>query len=164
MSVDVVRRRFTVDEDLYMVEAGILSERDRVELLDGEIVEMTPVGFSHAAQAAALLRALITRLGSRALVWSRGPIRLSERSLPEPDVTLLHPRPVSYRDAAAEPSDVLLLIHVSDTSLRRDRELELPPVRGRWNPRVLDRGCPGPRDRGPHELVRLRLRVGPEIR
>ena len=126
MSVDVVRRRFTVDEYLHMAQAGILTERDRVELLDGEIVEMTPIGFPHAACVAALLRVLITRVGSRALVWSQGPIRLSERSLPEPDVTLLRPRLVSYSDAAAEPRDVLLLIEVSDTSLRCDRELKLP--------------------------------------
>ena len=60
MSVDVVRRRFTVDEYLHMAQAGILTERDRVELLDGEIVEMTPIGFPHAARVAALLRVLIT--------------------------------------------------------------------------------------------------------
>ena len=126
MSVDVVRRRFTVDEYLHMVQAGILTEDDRVELLDGEIVEMTPIGFPHAGSVAALVRVLVTGVGTRAVVWPQGPIRLSERSLPEPDVTLLRPRPVSYSDAAAVPSDVLLLIEVSDTSLGRARELKLP--------------------------------------
>lgn len=130
MSVDVVRRRFTVDEYLQMAQAGILTERDRVELLDGEIVEMTPIGRPHAANVAALLRVLITGVGPRAVVWSQGPIRLSERSLPEPDVTLLRPRPVPYRDEDVEPRDVMLLIEVSDTSLRRDRELKLPLYAG----------------------------------
>ena len=130
MSVDVVRRRFTVDEYLHMAQAGILTEDDRVELLDGEIVEMTPIGRRHSGCVAALLRVLITGIGSRALVWSQGPIRLSGHSLPEPDVTLLRPRPVSYSDADAEPRDVLLLIEVSDTSLRRDRVIKLPLYAG----------------------------------
>ena len=130
MSVDVVRRRFTVDEYLHMAQAGILTERDRVELLDGEIVEMTPIGRRHSGCVAALLRVLITGVGPRAVVWSQGPIRLSERSLPEPDVTLFRPRSLSYSDADAEPRDVMLLIEVSDASLRRDREIKLPLYAG----------------------------------
>lgn len=126
MSVDVVRRRFTVDEYLQMALAGILTERDRVELLDGEIIEMTPIGRSHAAAVGALTRALVTGIGSRAVVWPQGPIRLSALSLLEPDLALLRLRPVSYRDADAEPCDVFLLIEVSDASIRRDRELKLP--------------------------------------
>lgn len=124
MSVDVVRRRFTVDEYLHMVEAGILTEDERVELLDGEIVEMTPVGHRHTARVAALNRVLLLGVGSRAVVWPQGPIRLSERSQPEPDLILLRPRPVSYGDAVPEPQDVLLLIEVADNSLARDRELK----------------------------------------
>ena len=130
MSVDVVRRRFTVDEYLQMAEAGILTEEDRVELLDGEIVEMTPIGRPHAACVAALIRVLVIGVGSRALVWPQGPIRLAARSLPEPDVTLLRPRSVSYGDADAGPRDVLLLIEVSDSSLGRDRAIKLPLYAG----------------------------------
>jgi Uma2 family endonuclease len=126
MSVDVVRRRFTVNEYLLMVDAGILTDLDRVELLDGEIVEMTPIGHTHAACVAALVRIFLTGVGSRAVVWPQGPIRLSERSQPQPDVALLRPRSVPYRTAAVEPRDVMLLVEVSDTSLRRDRELKLP--------------------------------------
>ena len=107
--VDVVRRRFTVDEYLQMVQAGILNEDDRVEHLDGEIVEMTPIGRPHASCVAALMRCLITGVGSRAVVWPQGPIRLSGRSQPEPDLALLRLRTVSYRDADAEPRDVLPL-------------------------------------------------------
>jgi Uma2 family endonuclease len=130
MTVDVVRRRFTVDEYQHMAQVGILTTRDRVELLDGEIVEMTPIGRSHAACVAGLMRVLLIGVGPRAVVWPQGPIRLSERSQPEPDVTLLRPRPVPYRDADAEPRDVMLLIEVSDTSLRRDREIKLPLYAG----------------------------------
>lgn len=130
MTVDTVRRRFTVDEYVHMAQVGILTTLDRVELLDGEIVEMTPIGRPHAACVAGLMRVLLIGVGPRAVVWPQGPIRLSERSQPEPDVTLLRPRPVPYRDADAEPRDVMLLIEVSDTSLRRDREIKLPLYAG----------------------------------
>lgn len=130
MTVDTVRRRFTVDEYVHMAQVGILTTRDRVELLDGEIVEMTPIGRPHAACVADLMRVLLIGVGPRAVVWPKGPIRLSERSQPEPDVTLLRPRPVPYRDADAEPRDVMLLIEVSDTSLSRDREVKLPLYAG----------------------------------
>lgn len=126
MTVDTVRRRFTVDEYVHMAQVGILTRRDRVELLDGEIVVMTPIGRLHAACVAVLMRVLLIGVGPRAVVWPQGPIRLSERSLPEPDVALLRPRPIPYRDADGEPRDVMLLIEVSDTSLRRDREIKLP--------------------------------------
>jgi len=123
MSVDVVRRRFTVDEYVHMVEAGILTKRDRVELLDGEIVEMTPSGSPHAAAVSALIRLFVMGLGQRAVVWPQLTIRLSPRSAPEPDLTLARPR--SYRSAYPTAEDVLLLIEVAESSLRRDRELKL---------------------------------------
>ena len=126
MSVDAARRRFTVNEYLHMAHAGILTDTDRVELLDGEIVEMAPAGRTHTACVAVLVRVLLTGAGPRAVVWPQGPIRLSERSQPESDVSLLRPRSMPYRDADVEPRDVLLLVEVSDTSLRRDRELKLP--------------------------------------
>jgi Uma2 family endonuclease len=124
MSVDVVRRRFTVDEYQHMAEAGILTKRDRVELLDGEIVEMTPSGIRHGAAVSALIRLFVTGLGERAVVWPQLTIRLSPRSAPEPDVAIARRR--SYRSAYPTAEDVLLLIEVADTSLRRDRDLKLP--------------------------------------
>jgi len=126
MSVDVVRRLFTADEYAQMIGAGILKKDDRVELIEGEVVEMTPIGRPHAAGISALTRLFVSGLGSRAVVWAQGPIRLSELSQAEPDVALLRLRPVSYRDADAEPRDVLLVIEVSDTSVIRDREIKLP--------------------------------------
>ena len=130
MAVRLLKGAFTVDDYHRLGELGVFHEDDRVELLDGEIVEMTPIGFPHAGCVAALVRILLTGVGTRAVVWPQQPIRLSERSLPEPDVTLLRPRQGMYRDAAAEPRDVLLLIEVSDTSLRRDRELKVPLYAG----------------------------------
>lgn len=124
MSVDVIRRRFTVDEYLHMAEAGILTKRDRVELLDGEIVEMSPSGFPHGAAVSALIRMFVTGLAERAVVWPQLTIRLSPRSAPEPDLTIARWR--SYRSGHPTADDVPLLIEVADTSLRRDRDLKLP--------------------------------------
>ena len=128
MSVDVVRRRFTVDEYLQMAQAGILTKRDRVELLDGEIVEMTPGGASHGSSIAVLNRLLNAGVGSRAVIWPQLTIRLSSRSAPEPDLAVLKRR--SYREAYPTADDVLLIVEVSDSSLRRDRELKLPLYAG----------------------------------
>src|SRR5574342_532289 len=71
MTVDDVRRRFTVDEYLHMAQVGILTTRDRAELLDGEVADMTPIGRPHAACVAALMRVLLIGIGSRAVVWPR---------------------------------------------------------------------------------------------
>ena len=127
MSVDVVRRRFTVDEYLKMVETGILSEDDRVELLDGEIVKMPPPpGPDHNAPTGILTRLFVLGVGSRAVVLPGPTLRLSKRSAPEPDFVLLRPDPRNYRDRYPEPGDVLLLVEISDSSIRRDRQLKLP--------------------------------------
>lgn len=126
MSVDVVRRRFTVDEYLKMVETGILNEDDRVELLDGDVVKMAPPGPDHNAPTGILNRLLVLGVGSRAVVLPGPTLRLSNRSAPEPDFVLLRPDPRNYRDRYAEPGDVLLLVEISDSSLRRDREVKLP--------------------------------------
>jgi Uma2 family endonuclease len=124
MSVDMVRRRFTVNEYLQMAQAGILSRRPRVELLDGEIVEMTPGNAPHGSSISNLNRLLINGVGPRAVIWPQSTILLSSVSAPEPDLTVLRPR--SYREALPMSEDVLLVVEVSDSSLRRDRELKLP--------------------------------------
>jgi len=126
MSVDVVRRRFTVDEYLKMVETGILNEDDRVELLDGEVVTKTTTGPAHNASVANLNRLLILGIGSRGVLLLGPTVRLSKMSAPEPDLLLVRPEPRSYRDRYTEPGDVLLLIEVADSSLSRDRNLKLP--------------------------------------
>lgn len=124
MEIELVRRRFTVDEYTRMVEAGILTKDDRVELLDGEIVQMPPSGREHSASIAVLTRLFVSGLGPRAVVWPQLPVELPPRSMPEPDVALLRPR--SYRSAYPTPGDVLLVVEVAETSLARDRKVKLP--------------------------------------
>ena len=126
MSVDVVRRLFTAEQFFQMIATGILTKYDHVELLEGEILEMTPIGRSHAACTATLTRIFILGIDGRGIVWSPGTIHLSDRSAPQPDLAVLRPNPRKYRDAYPVPEDVLLLVETSDSSLRRDRELKLP--------------------------------------
>lgn len=125
VAAPLARRRFTVDEYHRMAEAGILREDDRVELLDGEIVEMTPIGPAHAGQVNRLTRIFTGRLGDRAVVSVQNPIVLGTHWEPEPDVVLLRPRADYYRSAHPRPDDVLLVVEVAETSLARDREVKL---------------------------------------
>jgi Uma2 family endonuclease len=126
MTVDVVRRLFTADEYFQMIEAGILAADDRVELIEGEILEMPPRAPNHNASTAILNRLLVLGIRLRGFILPGGTIRLSTKSAPAPDIVVLRPHPRKYRDRYAEPEDVLLLVEVSDSSLRRDRELKLP--------------------------------------
>ena len=119
--------RFSVDDYHRMGEAGILSPADRIELIDGEIIAMAPVGSPHTGAVFALNRLLSQAAPSSVIVSVQNPIRLGDRNEPEPDLALLRDRPDGYR-APPPPSaaDVLLIIEVSDTSLRYDREVKLP--------------------------------------
>jgi len=127
MAVMLRRYRFTVDEYERLGQAGVLTQCDRVELLDGDIVEMTPIGDRHASVVARLTSLFAGRLGDRATVWPQNPVRLRVvRSMPQPDVVLLRPRTDFYASGKPDPDDVLLLIEVMDTSVDTDRRVKLP--------------------------------------
>lgn len=119
------RRRFTVAEYYAMAEIGILAENDRVELLEGDLIVMPPIGDWHAACVDRLNYALLPRLQGRAVVRVQGPTRLNYRSEPQPDVMLLRWRDDFYRGGHPGPDDVLLLIEVADTSVDYDRGAKL---------------------------------------
>jgi Uma2 family endonuclease len=126
VAVRIPRRRFTIDEYHRMGEAGVLSEDDRVELLDGEIVEMSPIGVPHASCVDRLTALFTRRLRGRAIVRVQNPIILDRRSEPRPDLTLLAPRADFYGAAHPRPRDVLLAVEVMDASGGYDRALKLP--------------------------------------
>lgn len=126
MAVQLLRRRFSVEEYYLMAKAGILTEDDRVELIEGEIVEMAPIGSHHAGCVIRLIQFLSRQVGSRALVNAQNPVRLGEHSEPQPDIALLRPRADFYASAHPGPSDVLLLIEVADTTVEYDREVKVP--------------------------------------
>ena len=118
------RRPFTVEEYCAMAEAGILAEDERVELIDGEIIVMPPLGEPHEHGTDWLNRRLTYRLYDRALVRVQGSIRLNDGSLPQPDIAVLRLRPEHYRERPT-PADVFLLVEVADTSLEYDRDVKL---------------------------------------
>ena len=111
-----------------MIEAGIFTPGDRVELIEGEILDMAPTNFPHEACVARLNRLLTLAVGDNGYVWPQNnSIRIPDLSRPQPDVTLLKWRDDEYGPKSAPPTadDVLLVIEVSDSSLKYDRTRKL---------------------------------------
>ena len=104
-----------------MGEAGIFGPEERVELIEGEIIEMSPISPRHAGCVINATRLFITRLGDRAVVSPQNPVVIQPRSEPQPDLLLLRPRAVSYSREHPTPEDVLLAVEVADTTVRFDR-------------------------------------------
>jgi Uma2 family endonuclease len=119
------RHLLTVDQYYRMAETGVLAPDARVELIEGEIVDMAPIGTRHGSTVKRLNHLLTEAVGDRAIVAVQDPVRLSQRSEPQPDLMLLAPRDDYYAKAHPTAADVLLLIEVSDTSARYDREIKL---------------------------------------
>ncbi|MDE2686988.1 MAG: Uma2 family endonuclease [Chloroflexota bacterium] len=119
------RRRFTVAEYYAMANIGILHENDRIELLDGDLIVMPPIGDWHAASVDRFTNMLPPRLQGRAIVRVQNPTRLNDNSEPQPDIMLLRWRDDFYQEGHPAPADVLLLIEVSDTSVDYDRNDKL---------------------------------------
>jgi Uma2 family endonuclease len=120
----VRKRLFTVDEYYRMAQTGILSPSDRLELIQGEIVTMSPISPRHASIVSRLNHLFQPRVGDRAIVSTQSPLRLDAVSEPEPDFMLLHPREDFYAEAHPWPADVVLLIEVADSSLAYDRDVK----------------------------------------
>lgn len=119
-------KRFTPTEYHRLAELGFLSEDDRVELIHGQIVQMTAKGTAHEVCTTRLLRELPKLVGDRATLRSQSPIVLPPDSEPEPDFTIVQNRADDYLSFHPEPADVLLAIEVSDSSLNYDQEVKLP--------------------------------------
>jgi Uma2 family endonuclease len=126
MAIELSRRLFTVHEYYQMAQAGILTEDDRVELIEGEIVQMAAIGSCHAACVDRLNQLFSARVAGRAIVRVQNPVRLSDYSEPQPDLALLRPRADFYAAAHPGPLDVLLLVEVADTSAGIDRAAKMP--------------------------------------
>ena len=126
MALPVPHHRFTVAEYHQMAETGILKSGDRVELINGEIIEMSAINSRHAASVKRLGRFLNRRVGEFAIVGVQDPIELDDFSEPQPDVSLLKPRDDFYAQAHPKSQDVLLVIEVAESSVVRDRLVKAP--------------------------------------
>lgn len=120
------KHRLTATEFRRMAEVGILRADDRIELIEGELIDMAPIGSNHASVVARLNAWLAAAAGGRFIVFPQNPVSLSEHSEPQPDLTLLKSRDDYYRDALPTAQDVLLLIEVADATLEYDRSTKVP--------------------------------------
>ena len=126
METEITKKLFTVDEFYRMAEAGIFTEDDRVELIDGEIIEMSPIGNPHKACVNRATTFFTEAFGRSAIVSIQSPLRLSKYTEPLPDVIVLKPVPDFYASRECRPEDVLFMVEVSDTTLRYDKNIKLP--------------------------------------
>jgi Uma2 family endonuclease len=126
MSATSHRHPISVAEYLRMGAAGVFSPDMRLELIEGQIIEMAPIGSPHAAVVSLLTALFIRAVGERAVVWAQNPLIVGDRSMPQPDLALLKPRSDNYFGAHPTAADVLLVVEVSDTTLRFDLDTKVP--------------------------------------
>jgi len=125
MDTTVKKRLITREEYYRMGETGVIQPHEKVELINGEIFTMSPIGVTHAAVVDNLVLVMIRKFGDSSIVRSQNPVCIDQWNEPEPDFALLKFRQDSYYEAHPDPSDVLLIIEVSDTSYEFDRTIKL---------------------------------------
>lgn len=118
--------RWTVAEYHRMGEVGLLNEDSRIELIQGELIEMAPIGSPHGGKVKRLIHLFSKAATSDAIIAAQDPIVLDGHSEPEPDITILRWRTDYYEQTHPHAEDILLIIEVSDSTLRYDREIKIP--------------------------------------
>jgi Uma2 family endonuclease len=126
MVVQILRWQFTVADFARMAEAGIFAEDDRVELIDGEVRAMSPIGPRHAAIVKRLNPLIGRQVAALAIVSVQDPIQLTDYTEPQPDIAVLRIREDFYAQAHPLPADVFIVVEVAETSLEYDREEKVP--------------------------------------
>lgn len=119
------RLRFTVDEYYKMIELGMLKDYEKAEIIEGELIQKMPIGKKHSAVVEKLNEILRDRLGKSVSLRNQQPVKFDDYNEPEPDLAILQRREDFYSDKKPVPKDVLLLIEVSDATLRYDRDTKL---------------------------------------
>ena len=119
----IAYHRWTVEDYHRMAKAGLLDATDRVELIEGEMIDMAPIGSRHAFIVNRMSQAFSAGVGGRCLVSTQNPVRLGVRSEPQPDIALL--KGGNYMDDLPTAADVLLIVEVSDATLEYDRDVKL---------------------------------------
>lgn len=129
MSMDtpaLPRHKLNLDEFHRMVEAGVFTPEQRIELLEGELFDMAPIGPAHSGTTNYLTQALYQVVGTQAVVSVQNPIMLGDDSEPQPDLALLRPRGDFYKNSHPGADDILLLVEIADTSVSTDRDYKIP--------------------------------------
>jgi len=124
MAIKISKRLFTVDDYHRMVAAGILKEKDRVELIRGEVIEMSPIGPPHNGTVIRSNNALVPLVANRALVSAQGAVRFDRYNEPQPDIVLLRPRDDFYTRSHPALEDIFLIVEISDSSLEYDQTVK----------------------------------------
>ena len=169
--IEVNTRKFTVEEYYRMAEAGILQSDERVELVNGEIITMAPIGNPHATGVRRVDRVFGQTAGGAVTISGQNPVLIGERSTPQPDIAVLRYREDDYFGKPPSAEDVLLLIEVSDSSLAYDREVKVnlyaqANVPETWIMNLVD-DCieaftgPGPDGYANHTTYRRGERISP---
>ena len=126
MQTEVTKKLFTVDEYYRMADAGIFGPEERLELIEGEIIEMSPVGDRHIACVNRATALFGSRLAGKAMVSVQNPVRLDRFSEPQPDIVLARPREDYYAGKRLSSEDTFLVVEISDTTVRYDRNRKMP--------------------------------------
>ncbi len=126
MSVQTQRRLFTVQEYHLMNEAGVFRDNERVELIEGEIIQMAAIGRRHAARVDRLAEFFYDQVRTSAIVRVQNPICLNDNSEPQPDIALVQRRADFYEESLPNSQDVLLLVEVADSTVNYDRDVKIP--------------------------------------
>ena len=122
----ITKHRLTVDDYYRMAEVGVLAPDARVELIEGEIVDMPPMGSMHGGTRMWMLRRFISAVGDAAIVTSQTTLTLGRYNAPQPDLMLLRPRADYYRRSNPTPEEVLLVVEISDSTWPYDRNIKTP--------------------------------------
>ncbi|HRC71584.1 MAG TPA: Uma2 family endonuclease [Candidatus Competibacter sp.] len=120
------RHRWTVAEYHRMAEVGLLNEDSRVELIDGEIIEMAPIGSQHSGKVNRFISLFSKVFSNRAIISAQNPIVMGGYGEPQPDITILRWREDFYEQAHPHAEDVLLIVEISDSTLHYDRDVKVP--------------------------------------
>jgi Uma2 family endonuclease len=126
MSAELQKWHFNVEQYYRLAEVGVLKPDDRVELIEGEIIRISPIGSPHAACVRALDLQFHNLFARKYVVSVQSPVRLDDFSEPEPDLALLQPRKDLYAERHPQPQDVLLIVEVADSTLLTDRNVKIP--------------------------------------
>ena len=125
MTVQLPTRKFTTEQYHLMHEAGVFAEGDRLELINGEITEMSPIDRKHAVCVTRLNELFFSHLLGKVQIWSQNPILLNDGAEPQPDLAILKRREDFYANSLPTPA-VLLIIEVADSTIAYDREVKMP--------------------------------------